>query len=128
MAYPNAVGLVIPHLDGLHAVPVASRVPDPRPDEWIQVRQVGGAGLPPVRDVSRLDIIYWALTEPAARAGGVLVRAEIQALARTSTLGIPCYRVEETLQRQTDDPVVPGVFGWWATYALTLRANEVLPV
>lgn len=128
MAYPDAVGLVIAYLAPLHVgKTVASRVPSNRPAEWIQVRQVGGAGMPPVRDVVRLDVFYWAADEPTAKAGGLLVRGEIQALARTSTLGVPCYRVEETLQRQWDDPLVENNYAWWASYALTLRADSVLP-
>ncbi len=126
MAYPDAVALIVAYLDGLHAVSVASRVPSPCPAEWIQVRQIGGAELPPVRDVVRLDVFYWAETEPAAAAGGKLVRGQIHTLRGTSLLGVQCYRVEESLQRQTDDPLT-GKPGWWATYALMLRADDVQP-
>lgn len=126
MSYPDAVALTVAYLDGLHSVPVASRVPNPRPGEWVQVRQVGGAELPPVRDVARLDVFYWAATEPAAKTGGMTVRGELHALAGTTVSGVLIYRVEETLQRQTDDPLT-GTPGWWATYAITMRADAVLP-
>lgn len=126
MAYPDAVALIVAYLDGLHTKPVATRVPDPRPSEWIQVRQIGGASLPPVREVVRLDVFYWAATEPAAKAGGMTVRGQMQALAGTSLSGVQVYRVEESLQRQWDDPLT-GAPAWWSTYALTLRANEILP-
>jgi hypothetical protein len=127
VAYPDALDLVRDYLAGLHSgVTVATRVPSPQPATWIQLRQVGGSELPPVRDTSRLDVFYWSTDEPTAKAGGMTVRGEIHALAHTSTLGVVCYRVEEFLQRQTDDPL-EGKPGWWATYALTLRANDVVP-
>lgn len=126
MALPDAVALVVAYLDGLHAQRVASEVPDPRPTELIQVRRVGGAGLAPVRDVARLDIFCWSTTSAAAEALGALVRAEMHALHRSILGGIDCYRVEETLYRQFDDPET-GLPRTWGTYALTLRANDVRP-
>lgn len=126
MTVPDATALVIAYLDGLHGT-VVSAVPDPRPSEFIQVRRVGGAGLPPVRDVARLDIFCWSTTGPAAMTLGGLVRAEMFALARSTTLGIACYRVEESLFRQFDDPEI-SIPRSWGTYALTLRADEILPV
>lgn len=125
MAYPDAVALVITYLDGLHAIPVASRVPSPAPSEWIQVRQVSGTDLRPVRDLVTLDVFCWSTTEPAAKTLGMTVRSEVHAVARTSTLGVICYRVDEVLQRQIDDPLT-GVPGWWATYSLTLRADSAI--
>lgn len=127
MAYPDAVAILAAYLDSLHTVPVVTRVPSPRPAEFIQIRQVGGAELIPVRDVARLDVFYWAATEPAAKAGGMTVRGQIHALRGTTQSGVQIYRVEETLQRQTDDPLLTNAPGWWATYALTMRANDVVP-
>ena len=127
MALPDAVALVVSYLDGLHpTLTVSSEVPSPRPGEFIQVRRVGGAGLPPVRDVARLDIFTWSTGGPAAMALGNTIRAEVFALARTTLLGIQCYRVEETLFRQFDDELTNQA-RCWGTYALTLRADEILP-
>jgi hypothetical protein len=127
MAYPDAVALIIAYLDSLHAVPVVSRTPSPRPDEWIQVRHIGGAELRPVRDEPRLDVFYWAADEPAAAVGGELVRRELHALAKTSLLGVQCYRVDEVMApRQFDDPLVTDSYARWATYTLTLRANDAI--
>lgn len=129
MAYPDAVALVVAYLDGLHVIPVAARVPSPRPAEFIHVRQVGGAWEPPVRDSVRLDVFCWSTTEPAAFTLGELVRREIHLLAGTTTLGPVCYRVQETLSpRQFDDPLgVPSVYARWASYALLLRADDAVP-
>lgn len=126
MAIPDAVGLVIAYLEGKHTEPVVSRVPSPRPGKFIRVRRVGGGALPPVRDVPRLDVECWAETEPEAAALGATVRAEMLALAGTTVSGVECYRVEETLYRQIDDPET-GTPKIWGTYALTLRANDILP-
>lgn len=127
MAYADVLALVITYLNGLHSVPVASRVPSPRPSEWIQVRHVGGTQLRPVRDVVRLDVFYWHNDgDAAAMDGAQQVRLEIHALAKTSTLGIVCYRVEETLgPRPIDDPLT-GAARAWATYALTVRADDAI--
>jgi len=127
VAYPDAVGLVIARLQALHpTLTVASRVPDPRPAEWIQVRQIGGAELRPVRDQPRLDVFYWAADEPATAAGGEQVRRELHALAKTSTLGVVCYRVDEVMApRQWDDPLT-GAPARWATYTLTIRADNAI--
>jgi hypothetical protein len=128
VAYPDAVALVVAYLGPLHTgKTVASRVPSPRPDEWIEVRQVGGAWDPPVREQVRLDVFYWALTEPAAQTGAEAVRREIHSLASTSTLGVQCYRVDELMgPRQWDDPLTPNTFARWATYTLTLRADDAV--
>jgi len=127
VAYADVLALVIIYLDGLHTVPVASRVPDPRPAEWIQVRHVGGTQLRPVRDVVRLDVFYWDNDgDAAAMTGGQTVRGQIHALAGTSTLGVVCYRVDETLGPRPNDDPLTGAPRSWATYALRVRANDAI--
>lgn len=126
MAIPDALGLVRAYLDSLHADPVITRVPNPRPAKFIQVRRFGGAVLRPVRDLAQLDVFSWAADEPAAAALGATVRAEMLALDGTSLLGVECYSVEENLYRQFDDPetATPRM---WGTYSLVLRSDDVRP-
>lgn len=126
MALPDAVALLVAYLDGLHSEKVSSDVPDPIPSNLIQVRRVGGPALPPVRDNPRVDIFCWSTTSALAGALANTVRGEMFALHRSTLLGIDCYKVEETLFRQFDDDV-SGRPRYWATYALTLRANEIRP-
>lgn len=127
MAIPDAVKLVRDYLAALHpTIPVVNAVPNPLPAEFIEVRRVGGFGLRPVRDLVALDIWCWAATAPRAMQLGSDVRAEMFALARTTLLGVDCYRVNEVLFRQFDDDET-GTPRCWGTYELTLRADEVLP-
>lgn len=125
MAFPDAVALVIAYLDNLHSIPVVSRVPATRPASFIQVRRVGGTSLPPVRDVARVDVFSWAADEPAAATLGGTVRAQMFDISRTSLSGVQCYRIEETLFRQLDDPDT-GSARTWGTYALTFRADDAI--
>lgn len=127
MAYADVTALLRTYLLGLHpTLTVASRVPAPRPNAWIQIREVGGAQLRPVRDQVRVDVFYWHTNEVSAMTGAQQVRAEIHALAKTSTLGVVCYRVDEVLRpRPLDDPLTGGPRAW-ATYSLLVRADDAI--
>lgn len=126
MAFPDAGGLVIDHLDGLLADPVMSRVPDPRPERFVQVRRVGGLALEPVRDRARLDIHCWAATDPDAMALALEVRSHIWALSGTSLLGPMVYEVSEFLAPRHQDDDLTGDPRVWATYELAVRADDVI--
>lgn len=128
MAYPDIVALLRTYLRPIVgvSVPVASRVPDPRPDKWLQTRRVGGTQQRPVRDTPRVDVLAWALTDPDAWVLAELVRRSIHALAGTTLLGPVVYRVEEFLgPRQFDDPQTgrPRVM---ATYSIIVRADDAI--
>lgn len=130
MAFPDPLGDLIAYLTPVLApVEVVSRVPNnaaPRPP-LVQVRRVGGTGEIPVRDVPRFDVFVWHETDPAAMTLALVARAHIWALAGTSVLGYPCYGVEEFLGPRQDDDPVTGIPRVWATYALTIRADDVTP-
>lgn len=121
--YPAVVPLLRTYLLGLPAfsgLTIASRIPSPRPDEWLQVRLVSSQQLRPVRTSERVDVYAWALDEGAAWDLGDAARVAIHALAKTSTLGPFCYRVEETLGLKPSDDLPTGVPRTWATYAIRL--------
>jgi len=127
MAYPDVLNLLRDHLATTHTpVPVVTRVPNGRPTRFVQLRNVGGAKLPPVRVVARFDVFTWSSTEEQAASDALAVRATINGLAGTDTLGVTCYRVEETLGPRQADDLITGMFRWWATYALTCRANDAI--
>lgn len=127
MTWPDAVGLVVAYLDqALTPTLVASRVPEDRPDEFVQVRRVGGPATPPVRDQARLDVFTWAVTDPEAMDLAYTVREALWLLPGTDLLGPVVYRIEEFLGPRQDDDVVTGTPRVWATYSLTLRANNAI--
>jgi hypothetical protein len=105
---------------------VASRVPEDRPVEFVQVRRVGGVPAVPVRDRARLDVFCWSGTDPSAMELGLTVRELIWALAGTDQLGPMVYRVEETLGPRQDDDPMTGTPRVWATYSLHIRADEAI--
>lgn len=126
MAYPDIVALLVAYLDPLLTGPVMSRVPDPRPDVWTQVRRVGGTQVRPVREQPRVDVFSNALTEPDAWALGDLTRRSIHALKGTTLGGAVVYRVEETMgPRENDDPLT-GRPRYWATYSILVRADDAV--
>lgn len=127
MTYPDIVGLLrtylLPLVDG---APIASRVPDPRPARWVQIRRVGGTQQRPVRDQPRVDVICWAGDDPDAWTLAEQIRRAVHALAGTALLGPVVYRVDETLgPRQLDDPLTgsPRVM---ATYSISVRADDAI--
>jgi hypothetical protein len=107
-------------------VPVVSRVPDPRPQELVQVRRVGGAATPPVRDSARMDIWAWGPDDKTAMDLALQVRAAVWALSGTTLLGFPCYRVSEFLGPRLDDDPVTNSPRAWATYSLLVRADNAV--
>ncbi len=127
MTWPDAVGLVVAYLDqALTPTPVSSRVPKPRPDEFVQVRRVGGSATPPVRDQPRLDVFTWAPTDPEAMALAHAVREALWALAGNDLLGVTVYDITEFLGPRQDDDDVTGTPRVWATYSLTIRADTAI--
>jgi hypothetical protein len=127
VAFPDILDLVRDHLATAHSpTPVLTRVPDPRPAAFIQVRLVGGTDLRPVRTRERLDVFTWSTDEPAAQALGLAVRATLHALAGTATLGPMCYRVDEFLSPRPFDDLTAGAFRSWATYQLDVRADDAI--
>lgn len=126
MTWPDAVGLLVDYLDAVISAPVASRVPSPRPVEFVQVRRIGGTPAVPVRDQPRFDVFCWAATEPDAMDLALEVRSAIWVLAGNDDLGVVAYRVEEFLGPRQDDDPQTGTPRVWATYSLTLRADAAI--
>lgn len=127
MAYPDIVGLLRTYLLPIVApLQIASRVPDPRPDDWVQLRRIGGPQQRPVRDRPNVDVFAWALTDPAAEQLGDLLRRSIHALAGTTLLGPMVYRVDEVLGPRSLDDELTGRPRVWATYSIDVRADNAI--
>ncbi|MFG2618029.1 hypothetical protein ACGFXC_10415 [Streptomyces sp. NPDC048507] len=130
MAWPDAVLLLTSYLRPLVApIPVVSRVPQdstPRPP-LVQLRLVGGAALPPVRDRARVDVFTWHTGEPEALALMMQVRTRLWALAGTSLLGgTPCYQVGEFTGPRLLDDSPSGTSRAWMTVEFDLRADSAI--
>lgn len=129
MPFPDVTALTLDYLRPLLTpVDVVTRLPqDSAPRErLVRLRRVGGTARPPVRDRARLDVFAWGLTDDDAMTLALQVREHLWALSGTNLLGIPCYEVGEFLgPRHSDDPIslTPRV---WATYELTVRADDVI--
>lgn len=96
---PDAVAVVTAYLRGalkMHgrAVPVVSRVPSPRPREFVRVQRVGGTQQTPVSDRPRLDIHCWAESESSASDLAALSRGLVGAMPGVRG-GVTVYRVQE---------------------------------
>lgn len=127
MAYPDVLALLVAYLGPLVTPATChTRVPDPRPTAWVQLRRVGGPRIVPVRDQPRVDFWCWAATETAASALADTVRTKVHALAGTSTLGVTCYRTEEFLGPKQDDDEKTGSPRIWMTISLLLRADAAV--
>lgn len=128
MALPDPLALLRAYLLPLVApVPVVVRVPDPRPEKLVQIRRVGGPAVAPVRDRPRIDVLAWAATDAEAVALQSTARSAIWALRGTGTLGVMVYDVEEFLGPRLDDDPEYAVPRCWATYQLTIRADDITP-
>lgn len=126
MAFFDVAGLVIGHLAGELSVSVSSRVPDPRPERFVQVRRIGGLSAEPVRDRARLDVHCWALTDPEAMSLALEVRSHMWALSGTDLLGPVVYEVAEFMGPRHQDDDLTGTPRVWATYELVVRADDVI--
>jgi hypothetical protein len=129
MAYPDIISLLRTYLLAAPVslgVTVASRVPDPRPTQWLQLRRVGGTQQRPVRDQPRIDAIVWDDDEPGAWTLADKVRRAIHDLAGTTKLGPMVYRVDEFLGPTFSDDTVAGAVRVMATYSISVRADDAI--
>ena len=120
--FPDVEALVCAYLASLLGVPVRTRVPDPRPARWVQIRRVGGLYTMP-RDRARLDVFAWGLDDGDAMDLAAAARSAIYAVKGTAMLGVPCYQVEEVLGPRRADDVDTGATRVWFTPQLSIRAN-----
>lgn len=129
MSFADPIALLVAYLGpALAPVPVASRVADERPLEWLQVRRVGGPALPPVREAVRFDVFAWAETEERATIIGHQARSAVWALAGTDRLGVTVYTVGEFMgptMTQDEETRSPQL---WITFEVLIRAVDVMHI
>lgn len=76
-------------------VPVGTRVPSPRPAEFVRVIQSGGERPNLVQDRPTLLVEGWAASESAARSLTELARGLIRSMPGQQIDGVMVYRVDE---------------------------------
>jgi hypothetical protein len=82
VVFPDAVLVTIQYIrQALPSVPVYSRVPDPRPDEFVRIERLGGIRRSLILDRPRIDVECWSDSEENAEALVSNVRAYVLAMA-----------------------------------------------
>lgn len=123
IVFPNTTSLVIGYLDSLLAWPVASRVGDPRPEQWTQVRRSGGQKIL-VRDRVALTFTQWDMEDENRCSENLAqVRSLVHDLLHSTTLGPMVYEVSETSGPIDDVDEQSGDFTFWFRAELVIRAN-----
>jgi hypothetical protein len=112
------------------SVAVATRIPSPRPDEFIQVRrQAGGATFidaslaDVLRDKPTIDIYCYGTTEEEAWELAARVRPIMLSLPTDQPLSVPVYKSTESVCTWADD-ILDGVTNSnrvWLSYDLSIR-------
>lgn len=78
VAWPDVTLLATQYLrDRLGGVQVGSRIPCPRPVEFVVLRRVGGPRRNPLVDDARLDVQVWAMTDERAMEIASLARYQL---------------------------------------------------
>jgi hypothetical protein len=92
----SATVLIVDWLDSHFVIPVRATVPDPRPDDFILVRRVGGVPTNPVTDEPMFTIESWRMGDPVQAEEDLLTVRRLMAGLRGSSIGgRPVYRVDE---------------------------------
>lgn len=128
MSFADVVALVIGYLTPVvDPVPISSRVPKPRPDEFVRIRKIGGVPPGAFRETARLDVFTWAPQEPRAYEIANQIQSALFKLKGSNALGIPSYSMAPVLSPRTFDDPETGTPRVWATYDLVVRADDVIP-
>lgn len=118
ITFADVEALLITYLDALIAAPVGTRVPNPRPSEFVRVARTGGTRLNLVMDQPTVIVEYWADDEATAAEGAQTVRGHIHAAETFGT--VPVLVVGEFAGPANLPDPMSGQSRYTATYSLTL--------
>lgn len=126
MAIPDTPALLITWLETQALGPTfGAKLPDPIPDDYVQIRRIGGPALPPVRDQPLIQFSSWAATGQLAMDMLHTLRPLLFALVGTATLGPVVYDVaEQAGPTSTTDPQTGRPWAFMRT-SITIRADEL---
>jgi hypothetical protein len=100
LEYPDAVAVVNVYLRAAlvaagRAVPVVSRIPNPRPAAFIRVQRTGGPEVMPMVDGAQVTVDCWAATDADAMDIAREARRLIKNMEGTVQSGESVHRVVE---------------------------------
>jgi hypothetical protein len=101
IVFPDATELFADHLRvelderGYPDLHVGTRIPNPRPVEFVRVIRTGGTRRNLVVDETQLTVECWAGSEQVAQDMAQLARAVIAAARGDVLDGVPIYRVDD---------------------------------
>ena len=95
IAFPDAEALAIAYLTERLGVPVSTKVPNPRPNEFVKVTRVGGSKVRLNADSATLVFECWGATTISASDLGRMARAYVHAMPGNDVNGKWVYKVTE---------------------------------
>lgn len=110
IVFPDIEAVLVTHLEPLVGVPVSTRVPNPRPDEFVRLHRVGGVRRDLVTESPMVLVEAYAATSTRARDLGALALRHVHVMPDTDVEGAVIRRIREVggLQSfpdpETDDP------------------------
>src|SRR5262245_14737009 len=125
IVFADVEALLVPYLHdqlnlfGWPDVPVATRVPNPRPDEFVRVMVTGGTQRHIVADAPTVVVEAWALTEVRASELATLCRGLVYAIDTIG--GVQFYRPETASRPQNLPDPDSNHVRYTATYSLSYR-------
>lgn len=104
-------------------VPVATRIPNPRPTEFVRVLRTGGFGSDISSDTATLVLEAYAANSTRAERLCAFALAAVQAAGRDGFMGgVPCRRVGVfSLPSELPDPSVTERYRYTTTVSAVLR-------
>ena len=125
---PDTTALLITWVQtvtGLPAAQISADIPDPIPTDFVQVRRLGGSGLPPVRDQPLIQFSSWATSDRLAMVRLEEIRTALWTLPGSTTLGITVYAVDDSSgPTSTTDPNTGRRFAFMRN-TITVRADDI---
>lgn len=104
--FPDAAAVVCVALVEELDVQAGTKVPNPRPTEFVLARRTGGPRLNLVADDAQISIECWAATDEAAHDLAQRARSVVHAMRGTVVDGVTVYRVAEfTGPQDLPDPI-----------------------
>lgn len=112
---------------GFGSAKSGTKIPDPRPDEFVRVVLAGGVERDLVTDRPTVTVEFFAVKELRAARGAAFARAVLEAAGRAGDLGgVTCYGVSVfSLPVNLPHPLVPDRFRYQFSVSADLRKAAV---